>query len=206
MTDLEKALADIDAIKTQLARGAEFRAYGPATVAVTGLLAFAAAVLQAAWLDNPVEQTGTFIAIWFTTAGIGALLIAAETVTRSRHLHSALADEMIYAALAQFLPACVAGALITFVLVRFAPGTAWMFPGLWQVLFSLGIFASCHLLPKALFAAGVWYLACGLAGIAIAASGQFVLSPWAMGVPFGIGQLIVAAILHRTLGACDAQG
>jgi hypothetical protein len=205
MTDLEKALADIDAIKNQLARGAEFRGYGPATVALTGLLAFAAAILQAAWLGNPAEQTGAFIAIWFAAAGIGALLIAAEAVTRSRRLHSALADEMIYAALAQFLPACVAGGLLAVVLARFAPETVWMLPGLWQILFSLGIFASCHLLPKALFAAGVWYLVCGLVGIAIAATGHWVLSPWVMGVPFGVGQLIFAAILYGTLGASDAQ-
>jgi hypothetical protein len=205
MTELEKALADIDAIKNQLARGAEFRGYGPATVAFTGLLAVAAAILQAAWLVNPTEQPSTFVAVWFATAGVGAFLIAAEAVTRSRRLHSALADEMIYAAFVQFLPACVAGGLLAVVLTRFAPETAWMLPGLWQILFSLGIFASCNLLPKALFAAGVWYLVCGLVGIAIAATGHLILSPWVMGVPFGIGQLIFAAILYGTLGASDAQ-
>ena len=36
MRDLDKALADITAIRSQMARGAEFRGYGPATVAATG--------------------------------------------------------------------------------------------------------------------------------------------------------------------------
>lgn len=204
LTDLEKALADIDAIKSQLARGAEFRGYGPATVALTGVLAVVAAVVQAAWLGNPTAQPGAFVAIWFTTAALGAALIGAEAVTRSRRLHSALADEMVYAAMAQFLPASVAGGLLTFVLFRFAPETLWMLPGLWQLLFSLGVFASCSLLPKPVFVAGVWYLACGLLCLAIGA-GELALSPWVMGAPFGLGQLIFAGILQRTLGESDAQ-
>ena len=39
MANLDKALADITAIRTQMARGAEFRGYGPATVAATGCVA-----------------------------------------------------------------------------------------------------------------------------------------------------------------------
>ena len=39
MRDLDKALADITAIRSQMARGAEFRGYGPMTVAATGALA-----------------------------------------------------------------------------------------------------------------------------------------------------------------------
>ena len=48
MADLYKALAQIHAIRGQVARGTEFRGYGPETVAATGLLAGAAAVLCAA--------------------------------------------------------------------------------------------------------------------------------------------------------------
>ena len=63
-----------------------------------------------------------------------------------------------------------------------------MLPGLWQIVFSLGFFASCRLLPRPMFAVGVWYLAAGLASLAFA-SGAHAFSPWAMAVPFGIGQL-----------------
>ena len=47
MKDLERALADITAIRSQMARGTQFRGYGPVTVATTGLLALLAAALQA---------------------------------------------------------------------------------------------------------------------------------------------------------------
>ena len=46
MRDLDKALADIFAIRSQIAAGTAFRGYGPATVAATGVLALATAVLQ----------------------------------------------------------------------------------------------------------------------------------------------------------------
>ncbi len=31
------------------------------------------------------------------------------------------------------------------------------------------------------------------------AQGEHALSPWAMGLPFGVGQLAAAAVLYRTL-------
>ena len=121
MPDLHKALADIDAIRTQVARGTEFRGYGPATVALTGLLALLASGIQALALDHAREQVEGYLAIWVGTAILSVALIGAETITRSRRLHSGLADEMIDAAIEQLLPSAVAGTLITFVLVRFAP-------------------------------------------------------------------------------------
>jgi len=45
MRDLDKALADITAMRAQMARGTEFQGYGPITVAATCVLALLAAVL-----------------------------------------------------------------------------------------------------------------------------------------------------------------
>jgi hypothetical protein len=46
-----------------------------------------------------------------------------------------------------------------------------------------------------MFAVGVWYLAAGLTCLPVG-DGERAFSPWAMGVPFGIGQLLVAAVLQ----------
>ncbi len=109
MQDFHKALADIDAIRGQVARATQFRGYGPATVALTGVVALLAAGFQAVWLDNPAEQVSAYLAIWVSAAAISAVLIGAETITRSQRLHSALADDMIYAAIEQLIPPAVAG-------------------------------------------------------------------------------------------------
>jgi hypothetical protein len=116
---------------------------------------------------------------------------------------------MIHAATEQFIPAGVAGALLTFVLYQYAPQSLWMLPGLWQIIFSLGFLASCRSLPRPMFAVGIWYLVTGLACLAFANEAR-AFSPWAMAVPFGIGQLVMAAILYWSVadhraGECDAE-
>ena len=73
-----------------------------------------------------------------------------------------------------------------------------MLPGLWSIFFSLGIFASYRLLPKATFWIGVFYMAAGVLCLLWARS-DFEFWPWAMGVPFGVGQVMSAAILYWTL-------
>jgi ABC-type cobalamin transport system permease subunit len=88
------------------------------------------------------------------------------------------------------------GALLTFVLVRFVPGALWMIPGMWQVIFSLGVFSSCRFLPRPWPPLGAWYLLTGLTCISLA--DNRALSPWAMGIPYGAGQVLVAGILLFT--------
>jgi|SRR5215467_3132453 len=201
--DLNKALADITAIRSQMARGTEFQGYGPATVAATGVLALAAAGVQMLWLPEPAAHVFSYLALWITTAAVSIVLIGIEMVARSRRIHSGLADEMIHAATEQFIPAGVAGALLTVVLFRVAPESLWMLPGLWQIVFSLGFFASCRSLPRPMLAVGVWYLAAGLASLAFA-NGAQAFAPWAMALPFGLGQLLMAGILYRS-GISDAE-
>jgi hypothetical protein len=193
MNDLHKALGDISNIRRQVAHSTEFHGYGPATLAATGLLAVAAAAAQALWLPDPANHTASYLSIWTWTAALSATVIAVEMYARTRRIHSGLADEMIRMAVEQFLPSVGVGGLVTLVLERFVPGAMWMLPGLWQVIFSLGIFSSCRFLPRPVAAAGAWYLLTGL--ISLALGDNRALSPWAMAIPYGAGQLMVAAIL-----------
>jgi hypothetical protein len=194
MTDVHRALAEIRSIRGQMARGTEFRGYGPSALSATGLLAICAALMQIHWLPDATRNLSHYLTLWVSTAVISLTLIGVQAVLRSRRVHSGLAMEMVRSAMEQFLPPLVAGLLLTVVLVRCASSSAWMLPGLWQVLFSLGVFASCRFLPRQLFAVGVWYLAAGL-GCLVLGPGR-ALSPWAMGVPFGVGQLLVALVLR----------
>ncbi len=205
MRDLDRALADITAIRSQIAQGALFCGYGPVTVAATGALAIIAGVMQAFWLPAPMAQVVPYLVLWIATAAVSVILIGIEMVARARRIHSGLADEMLRAATEQFIPAGVAGTLLTFVLYRFAPQNLWMLPGLWQIVYSLGLFASCRLLPRPMFAAAVWYLTTGLACLAFA-NGTHAFSPWAMALPYGVGQLFIAGVLYRSSGAADAEG
>jgi dolichol kinase len=196
MSDLHKALGDIGSIRRQMARATEFRGYGPATLASTGLLAVLASVVQGLFVPDPANHIAQYLGIWIWTAVISAALIGAQMHTRTLRIHSGLADEMIRMAVEQFLPSAIAGALMMLVLVRYAPQELWMLPGLWQIIFSLGVFSSCRFLPRPMVAAGAWYLITGL--LCIALGERRPLSPWEMGVPYGAGQLLVAGILLFT--------
>jgi hypothetical protein len=193
MNDLNKALSDISNIRRQVAHSTEFRGYGPATLAGTGALAVAAAAAQALWLPDPASHVAAYLSIWIATAALSAVLIGTEMHARTQRIHSGMADEMIRMAVEQFLPAVGVGGLVTLVLVRFVPGAVWMIPGMWQVIFSLGVFSSCRFLPRAVAMAGAWYLLTGLTLMALA--DNRALSPWAMGIPYGAGQILVAGIL-----------
>ncbi len=204
MRDLDKALADILAIRSQSAAATAFQGYGPAAVAATAGLALVTTVAQALWLDDPTSKPLVFFGAWVATAAVSAGLIWIEMRARSRRHHSGLADVMIYNAIEQFLPAAAAGAALGLALIRFAPENLWMLPGLWQVLVSLGIFASVRSLPRAVSLAGAWYFVAGFAVLMLASDGH-ALSPWTMGLPFVIGQLLMAAILRLASGAADAE-
>ncbi len=164
-------------------------------LAATGALAVLAAVLQALLVKDPSTGAAVYLEIWIVTATVSLSAISIDALTRARRAQSVLATEMMLSALGQFVPAVVAGLTLTVVLLRCAPQSLWMLPGLWQVLFSLGVFSSCQYLPIQMSAAGVWYLTTGLTCLAFG-SGERALLPEAMGVPFGIGQLLIASILR----------
>jgi hypothetical protein len=199
MTELRRALAEINAIRTQVARGTQFRGYGPRSVAASGILALIAAAVQARWSAGSAHDAGGFVAIWATVAAVSAAFSAWETIRRARRVQVGLAREIINSAVEQFLPAVAVGMLLTVVLMRCAPQVLWMLPGLWAISFSLGVFASCRFLPRPMFAVGLWYLAAGLVCLVVE-SGPRELSPWAMGIAFGVGQLLVALALEYGYG------
>jgi hypothetical protein len=195
MTELHRALSDIRSIRGQLARGMEFRGYGPRALAATGLAAWLAALVQWSWLGERVRDIHAYLAVWVPTAVICFTIIVVEAHRRATRVHGGLAPQMMRAALEQFLPPLSVGLLLTVIICTRSPGACWMLPGFWQLIFSLGVFASCRLLPAPIFAVGVWYMACGLGCLALGKGGA--LSPWAMGVPFGIGQVLVAFALRH---------
>ena len=196
MREIDRALADIADIRSQLVAGTLFRGFGPAVLAVTGVLALITAAAQSLWPAMLAADPLTFLLVWVVTACIAVTLIGAEMVVRSRRHHPGLAQTMILNAVEQFLPAGFAGAAIATVLLTAAPDSLWLLPGIWQVLVALGILASRRMLPNGTVHVGSWYLLAGLAVLMAAASSQS-LSPWMMGVPFAVGQILMAAVLHR---------
>jgi hypothetical protein len=194
MNELHRALGEIRDIRRHLAQTTEFRGYGPLTLGSTACFALIAGFAQSAFVSAPAKHPLEYVAIWSVTAIFSAGLIAIQTMTRAHRMHSGMADEMIRMAVEQFLPAVVAGSLVTAVIVRAAPQVVWLLPGLWQLVYSLGIFASRRFLPRSMMAAGVWYLLTAL--VCLSLGDARAMSPWVMGGAYAIGQTMIAGILY----------
>jgi hypothetical protein len=202
--ELRQALTQLAEIREQLARTEVFRGYRSLTVGFAGLVGLAAAALQAVWLPKPTERLEAYLALWTGAAAINLAVVGVEMWFRVRMARTEVERLATLFAVEQFLPSLVAGGLLTLVIVRTASESAWMLPGLWAILFSLGVFASCQLLPRAVFVVGAWYLVGGVLAL-LWGQGAATLSPWSMGIIFGGGHLLAAAILHFTLERSSEQ-
>jgi hypothetical protein len=202
--DLREALTQISEIRQQVARTELFQGYRALPVAFSGILALAAAGFQALCLPEPAQNMPAYLFLWLGAAIISMLATGMEMALHCRYANSALERAKVHWALGQFLPSIVAGGLVTFVLVEHVPESMWMLPGLWAIFFSLGIFASRRLLPRAISWVAIFYLAAGTICLVLA-QGEWAFSPLAMGLPFGIGQLATAGILYWTLERTDGE-
>ncbi len=205
MRELNRALAEILEIRSQIAAGTAFRGYGPTTVAITGVIGLATAILQSLWPDIFSRSAPDFIACWMIAGGVCASLVFLEMQGRSKRLHSNLASTLTNQALEQFLPAAVAGTFVPLFLLRFSPSLLWMMPGFWQLFISLGIFASIRNLPRTMTLGAAWYFVSGFVSLLLAVGQPHVLSPWLMGLPFFVGQLLMAVLLYTTTEVGDEK-
>jgi hypothetical protein len=173
-------------------------------VGFSGLLGVVGAVAQWAWIPEPAGRIPAYLTLWIGLAAIAAVVWGIETIVRCRRATMRLSRQKTLLAVELFFPCMVAGAVLTWAIVSFAPQSQWMLPGVWSVVFSLGIFASCRVLPKPVVWVGAYYLIAGAAALAFA-RGEAAFSPWAMVGTFGVGQSLAAAVLYFTLERNHAE-
>jgi hypothetical protein len=161
------------------------------------MLALLGGVVQSLLIPQPAERLDLYLLLWVGIAIISGLGTVCDVVVRHLRTAQPLRREITWLAFEQFCPCVVAGALLTGVIVCSAPQVAWLLPGLWCLLYSLGMFASYRLLPRMIFWVGVYYLVAGVVCLA-SCQGAAAFSPLAMALPFGLGQLASASILHWT--------
>jgi hypothetical protein len=200
--ELREALTQISEIRRQVARTEVFRGYRALPVAFSGVLALTVALFQQVCLPDPSQHVHAYLSLWVGAALVSMLATGVEMVLHYRRSASPLARHMTLLAVGQFFPCIAVGGLLMCVLVGYAPESVWMLPGLWALLFSLGIFASYRLLPRPTYYVALFYMCAGTLCLTL---GPAALSPWAMGIPFGLGQLFAAAILYWTLERSDVE-
>ncbi len=194
--NLDDALDQIADIRRRMAGGTTFRGYRSTAALFSAAVAGVTAAVQAVWLPRPAERVGDYLALW-TAAAVACVAVAAAGVWRAR-AGSLVQRQLARSAVGQLLPSLIVGGLLTAVLLAAAPAALWLLPGLWALLFGLGLLASRPVLPRAVEGLGLFYLLAGLASVGWSAT-HAPFSPWVMALPFGVGQLAGAAVLYWTL-------
>lgn len=202
--ELRDALVQIEEIRQQVARTRTCRSFRAVPVAASGLLAFITAALQKTWIADPASDLNSYLALWIGTAVVSVIIMAIEIAVRSYNSESPLGLATTWLTVEQFVPCLAAGAALTLAISYADPTCAWMLPGLWQVTFSMGIFSIYRLLPTATFWVAIFYLFTGAGCLAFGKT-LGAMTPWVMGLPFGVGQLFAAALLYWTLERNDDQ-
>jgi hypothetical protein len=202
--DLHDALSQIAEIRLRLAETERFRGYRSLPVAFSGFLAIVAAAIQPYFVADPQHEIVAYCGLWIGAATLSVLAAGLTMFMRDRLGGISQSREITLLALSQLLPSLIAGALVTVVIVRSIPSAVVLLPGLWQVLFSLGLFASYRLLPRAMFAVALFYLTSGTITLAFS-GGESALAPWAMGLPFALGQFSASGVLYWNLERADEK-
>ncbi len=196
MSEVGRALEQIAEIHEHLAKGEIYRGWRSVPVACSGIVGLAAAASQP--VSFGVADGLKFTAYWVAVGGL-ALLVGCSEIAWHFVMRATTSERRRAAqVLGQFLPALVAGALVTGALVRMGPEFVRLLPGLWALLFGVGIFSARPYVPRASGFVALYYWTAGL--VLLWGSHDInVLSPWAVGGTFGAGQLFGAGVLYWNL-------
>jgi hypothetical protein len=189
MRELRDALAQIRDIRQRMLGSQIYRGYRAVPTALSALFALCAALLQER-LVAPGDVRA-YVALWGTCALASIAVTGVSMAWHCLESASPLTRARTRQAVARLGAPLLAGALVTAILYR--SDAAWALPGLWQVFFALGLFASAALLPPAILAVAAFYLASGCFALSL---GPRAMSAATMGIPFFVGQSSAAMILH----------
>ena len=193
-----EALSQITEIREQMAQGQVFRGYRSMTVGAVGLMGILAAIAQPHLVPAPADDLKSYLALWTGVAALASLLVTLATWRLVRETRSPLVRQTAILSAERLLPCAIVGALITVAIYRGAPDVGWMLPGLWSFVYGLAVFSSYRQLPRQAFWVGIYFATCGF-GCLLWGQGANAFSPWQMGISFGGGLMLSAAILYWTL-------
>lgn len=194
MQDLDKALSHLADIHAQVSRTEYYRGLNSLPTAITGISGMLAALLQPLWINT--QQPEAFVWYWVGIATFNIVFMGMCLGRNYWYNHTRFERRKTHAVLMQFMPSLCAGLLLTMVALSWQQAILfYCLPGVWALLFALGIFACRPFFPPRIFWLGVYYLLAAAWLLSLAPSAAS-LHPWGMGSVFGLGQLLVAGTIY----------
>lgn len=192
--DISRALEQLDEIRHHLGRSEIYRGYRSKTLTIMGIVALlSSTILSVAWPHSrPIERVG----FWVAVAAVNLAIASWEIMGDYSALKTDHEKRTTRRTVGQFLPALVGGAVITLVFASTESNLEFL-PGLWAVLFSLGIFASRPYLPRGVGWVGAYFLAIG--SLLLFYLDHALAEPFVMGAVFAGGLFMFAYVLYQNL-------
>jgi len=194
--DINRAIDHIAEIHRHLARTEVYRGYRALPVFLSGLLAFVGAALQPFFIEGKPDLS--FVWYWSALAVLSALTATAEILYNYTIRESSTERRRTRTVAMQFFPCVVGGSFITIALVAADPSAVRFLPGIWAVVYGLGIFSARPYFPRMIGIVALGFMLAGAALLLMAGRGSS-LHPWAMGLTFGTGQIATGLILYWNL-------
>jgi hypothetical protein len=198
--EINKALDQITEIHGQLAKTDANHSYGSVSVTLSGVIALIAAAVQPVFFGGDASPL-LFVFYWVVLACIAVVIASIGIIYGYFRQKSLYERRKTLTAIGQLTPCIVAGAVFTLILVNEKFHFIGYLPGIWVMLFSLGIFASRPYLPGVFGWVALFYLVCGSFLIY-----HQSMSPWGMGLTFGIGQILSGILLYWNLERKNVKG
>lgn len=194
--EIADALDRISHIHEHLAKGEIYRGFRALPVALSGVAGLGAAMMQPLLVEAVKPES--FLHYWVFAGLVCGLIGVSEIILNYCMRDSGYSRRITRCVVGQFVPCIFAAIALTLALSRGGTSTILLLPGLWALLFSLGVFASRPFMPRASGWVALYYLLAG-AWLLFARTDGNSLSGWRVGGVFGIGQLATAAVLYWNL-------
>ena len=190
--NINNAMEQLEEIHKHMMRAEVYRGYKALPVFISGIIAFITAFIQS--LKIEILTGRMFILGWVAAAAVIVSLIAVSMALDYKVNKNKFETKKLLRVLSQFSPSIIIGFLITLLFLKYRHESLELLPGLWAVLFSMGIFAMRPYLPRFVGYVGLFYLIAGCVLLFLVPV-HAALNPWPMGITFGFGQFFSAFIL-----------
>ncbi len=221
--NLNRALSDIAQIRAQLDRSEAYAGFRSLTVGLSAIFVIIGASVGQAWIGESTADTNGFLTVWVSVAVLSAIVCSIEMLVRNRISNSPLTERLHRSLIWQTTPALLVGCIVTVAIVRSESenfSAVGLLPGIWAMIYGLGLWACGSNLPKLAHVATLYFLLAG--GIVLLGSSMTEASTdwssfqalpsfqrwpnWQMVVLFGTGQLMLSGILFWKFERGDQTG
>jgi hypothetical protein len=192
--EVRQAMADLAEVRVRLATVQRFDGYSGNAAFASGVVAILAGVVQALLAPQPAtaQAREIYLTIWLTCLGFAlAINYGAIVVWRTRNRGEQAGAQFRTVGMS-IVPAIAAGGVVTLALVL--RGLDDLLPGMWCATYALGLFSSRAMVPRDVVLVAAAFGA--VAAVLLLAPNIHPLAWWIMPAAFGIGQIVIGAIVR----------